>query len=58
MPNTSTVGWYAFASSEVIPSYREHPSHKRFADEEFRPYAGDRISIDYIAVQADERLTD
>ena len=43
-----------FASSEVIPAYRDHPAHKRFADEEFRPFAGDRISIDYVAVEADD----
>jgi len=40
-----------FASSEVIPNYRDHPAHRRFADEQFRPYAGDRISIDYVAVE-------
>lgn len=44
-----------FASSEVIPRYRDHPSHRRFADEEFRPFAGDRISIDYAAVDVVER---
>lgn len=42
-----------FASSEVIPTYRDHPAHRRFADEQFRPCAGDRISIDYAAVESD-----
>lgn len=40
-----------FASTDVIPTYRDHPAHRRFANEEFRPYAGDRISIDYVAVE-------
>ena len=40
-----------FASSDVIPSYRDHPAHKRFADAEFRPFADGRISIDYVAVE-------
>lgn len=42
-----------FASSEVIQSYRDHPAHCRFADDQFRPYAADRISIDYAAVETD-----
>ena len=36
-----------FVHKAVIDSYREHPDHVRFADTLFRPYAGDRISIDY-----------
>ncbi len=36
-----------FAGQPVIDSYREHPDHKRFADERFRPYAGERMSIDF-----------
>ncbi len=36
-----------FAHKAVIDSYRDHPDHVRFADTLFRPYAGDRISIDY-----------
>lgn len=31
----------------VIDSYREHPAHKKFADEMFRPIAPDRITIDF-----------
>ncbi|MDJ0808221.1 MAG: Dabb family protein [Gammaproteobacteria bacterium] len=34
-----------FSGQPVILSYRQHPAHKRFADERFRPYAGDRVSI-------------
>jgi fructose-bisphosphate aldolase class II len=36
-----------FTDRAVIDSYREHPDHKQFADNLFRPYAGGRISIDY-----------
>jgi fructose-bisphosphate aldolase class II len=36
-----------FAARPVIESYRGHPEHKRYADERFRPYAGDRVSIDF-----------
>lgn len=42
-----------FANSEVIKSYRDHPVHCRFADEQFRPFAADRVSIDYVAVETD-----
>jgi fructose-bisphosphate aldolase class II len=31
----------------VIDSYRDHPDHVAFADQVFRPVAGERISIDY-----------
>jgi fructose-bisphosphate aldolase class II len=37
-----------FCHPAVIESYRDHPEHVRYADERFRPVAGDRISIDYI----------
>lgn len=36
-----------FTHKSVIDSYRQHPDHVRFADTLFRPYAGDRISIDF-----------
>ena len=36
-----------FAARPVIDSYREHPAHKAFADQRFRPYAGGRVSIDF-----------
>jgi len=36
-----------FASREVIPSYMHHPEHVRYADEHFRPVAGDRITTDF-----------
>lgn len=36
-----------FAHRKVIESYREHPDHLEFANELFRPIAGDRISVDF-----------
>ena len=36
-----------FCHPAVIDSYRDHPDHRRFADERFRPHAGGRVSIDY-----------
>lgn len=36
-----------FCHPNVIESYRDHPVHVAFANELFRPVAGDRISIDY-----------
>lgn len=36
-----------FTHKAVIDSYRQHPDHVHFADTLFRPYAGDRISIDF-----------
>ena len=36
-----------FVHAKVIDSYREHPDHVAFANELFRPIAGDRISIDF-----------
>ena len=38
-----------FCHPAVIDSYRRHPDHVAFADQEFRPYAGGRISIDFDA---------
>ncbi|UCB54845.1 MAG: Dabb family protein [Thiotrichales bacterium] len=43
-----------FAHPAVIDSYREHPDHVAYADNHFRPVAGDRISIDYELTGADE----
>jgi fructose-bisphosphate aldolase class II len=43
-----------FAHPAVIDSYREHPDHKAYADNHFRPIAGDRISIDYELFGAEE----
>lgn len=37
-----------FVHENVIDSYRDHPDHVAFADNLFRPVAGDRISIDFI----------
>jgi fructose-bisphosphate aldolase class II len=42
-----------FASRPVIDSYRKHPAHRQFADKRFRPYAGDRVSIDFEESSAD-----
>lgn len=36
-----------FAHKAVIDSYRDHPDHVAFANNMFRLYAADRISIDY-----------
>lgn len=38
-----------FAHQKVIASYRDHPAHVAFANEHFRPIAGDRISIDFVS---------
>lgn len=43
-----------FCHPAVIDSYREHPDHAAFADQQFRPVAGDRISIDYQAFTRDK----
>jgi fructose-bisphosphate aldolase class II len=40
-----------FAHERVIASYRDHPVHRAFADEVFRPLAGDRLSIDFVAIR-------
>ena len=40
-----------FCHPAVIDSYREHPAHVAFADNLFRPIAGDRISIDYQTIE-------
>jgi fructose-bisphosphate aldolase class II len=37
-----------FAGPAVIDAYREHPAHRAFADERFRPVAADRISVDFL----------
>jgi fructose-bisphosphate aldolase class II len=37
----------SFAGSPVIDGYRDHPDHRRFADERFRPFAGGRVSVDF-----------
>jgi fructose-bisphosphate aldolase class II len=37
-----------FVHEKVIASYRDHPDHVAFADNLFRPIAGDRISIDFL----------
>ncbi|MCU7843338.1 MAG: ketose-bisphosphate aldolase [Candidatus Thiodiazotropha sp. (ex Monitilora ramsayi)] len=47
-----------FCHSAVIDSYRDHPDHIAFADNLFRPIAGDRISIDYRAVEGSRSLSE
>jgi fructose-bisphosphate aldolase class II len=37
-----------FAHEKVIDSYRQHFQHVAFANQLFRPIAGDRISIDFV----------
>lgn len=36
-----------FCHQAVIDSYRDHPAHVAFANQHFRPVAGNRVSIDY-----------
>ena len=36
-----------FSHPAVIDAYREHPDHQAFADDQFRPRAADRITIDF-----------
>ena len=43
-----------FTHTAVIDSYRDHPDHVAYADNHFRPIAGDRISIDYELVGPEE----
>jgi len=40
-----------FCHPAVIDSYRNHPAHVAFADYHFRPVAGGRVSIDYLALE-------
>lgn len=40
-----------FCHSQVVASYRDHPAHQAFANERFRPVAGDRIRIDFESVE-------
>ncbi len=39
-----------FVHEKVVDSYRDHPDHVAFANQLFRPVAGDRISIDFAEV--------
>ncbi len=36
-----------FASEAVVETYWRHPEHVDYADNVFRPYAGDRLKIDF-----------
>lgn len=40
-----------FSHPAVIRSYASHPAHVAFADEQFRPIAGDRITTDFEAIE-------
>jgi fructose-bisphosphate aldolase class II len=42
-----------FCHPAVIDSYRKHPDHLAFADNRFRPVAGERISIDYQVIASE-----
>jgi fructose-bisphosphate aldolase, class II len=39
-----------FAHPGVIATYRDNPEHTTFANQLFRPIAGDRISIDFVEI--------
>ena len=41
-----------FCHPAVIDSYRDHPAHVAFADQRFRPVAGNRLTIDYQEIEA------
>jgi fructose-bisphosphate aldolase class II len=43
-----------FCHTAVIDSYRKHPDHVAFADNLFRPVAGERISIDFQMLGGDD----
>lgn len=47
-----------FTHPTVIRSYAAHPDHVAFANELFRPIAGDRITIDYQAVMSSSGTRD
>ena len=36
-----------FCQPQVIEYYRDHPDHVKYADERFRPVAGNRVTIDF-----------
>jgi len=44
-----------FCHPAVIDSYRDHPAHVAFADQRFRPVAGNRLTIDYQEIEAGNR---
>jgi fructose-bisphosphate aldolase class II len=47
-----------FVHEKVIDTYRDHPDHAAFANQLFRPIAGDRITIDFAEVsgQTDSKV--
>ncbi|MGV8840435.1 MAG: Dabb family protein [Bauldia sp.] len=45
---TYSLAWLVlFANERVVAHYRDHPTHIAFADTRFRPFAGDRMTIDF-----------
>ncbi len=42
-----------FAHENVIETYRDYPEHVTFANDYFRPIAGDRITVDYVGIGYD-----
>jgi hypothetical protein len=46
-----------FANESVIPFYRDHPDHVAYANEQFRPMADDRISIDYMLEGPEDEIS-
>lgn len=44
-----------FSHRNVIESYRDHPVHREFADNVFRPIAADRMTIDFVTVTDSDR---
>lgn len=41
-----------FVHEKVVDSYRDHPDHVAFANQLFRPIAGERISIDFAGTRS------
>lgn len=46
-----------FSHPNVIDSYRDHPDHVAFANQFFRPIAGDRLSTDFVEPPPADRVT-
>lgn len=48
-PGTRYRYWLSlrFRGAEVVPFYRDHPTHQRFANQVFRPKAKDRLTTDF-----------
>lgn len=44
-----------FATPEALAHFRSHPDHQRFADSRFRPFAAERITIDFRLTEGNGR---